>query len=63
MERERTRLRAELDLVRLRDSVDWLFRERQPDERCRLRVDFRLGFDSATTVLLEEAVSLLRPTL
>jgi hypothetical protein len=33
MERERTLLRAELDLARLRESVEWQCRDRQPDDR------------------------------
>jgi hypothetical protein len=33
MERERTLLRAELDLARLRESVEWQCRDRHPDDR------------------------------
>ena len=29
---DRTLFKAELDLVRLRDKVDWLFRDRHPDD-------------------------------
>jgi hypothetical protein len=65
MERERTLLRAELDLARLRESVEWQCRDRQPDDRWRLKVapdEVRRGFCfcelvSATTVLLEEPVA------
>ena len=69
MERERTLLRAELDFARLSDSVEWQCRDRQPEDRFRLRVapdEVRLDrgccgcwglLDSATTVLLDDAVA------
>jgi hypothetical protein len=69
MERERTLLRAELDLARESESVEWQCRERQPEERCRLKVapeEVRrvrgcpcCRLVSATTVLLEEPVAFI----